>query len=209
MDPLASQKGWWNEVLGFGDFYYELAVQVAEVCLVSRSANGGLIELQTLLASLRTRRNVHAPPISEDDIRHAVNKLQGLGQGFKLLKIGKNTFVQSVPKDLKDDYGKVLSLAEVTGFVRVSDIIQATQWPEHQAVETLEELLGRGLCMVDDGDPSGVRLYWVVSLMMKGDVGGETAVTVAPVVDQSNGSASATTTGTLGEEEGQGTVVRV
>lgn len=28
MDPLASNKGFWAQVLGVGDFYYELAVQV-------------------------------------------------------------------------------------------------------------------------------------------------------------------------------------
>ena len=28
VDPLASNKGFWNELLGVGDFYYELAVQV-------------------------------------------------------------------------------------------------------------------------------------------------------------------------------------
>ena len=28
VDPLASNKGFWVELLGFGDFYYELAVQI-------------------------------------------------------------------------------------------------------------------------------------------------------------------------------------
>ncbi len=28
VDPLASSKGFWSEMLGVGDFYYELAVQV-------------------------------------------------------------------------------------------------------------------------------------------------------------------------------------
>ena len=28
VDPLASNKGFWTELLGFGDFYYELAVQI-------------------------------------------------------------------------------------------------------------------------------------------------------------------------------------
>jgi ESCRT-II complex subunit VPS22 len=29
VDPLSSNKGMWNELLGFGDFYYELGVQVS------------------------------------------------------------------------------------------------------------------------------------------------------------------------------------
>lgn len=32
VDPLSSGKGFWS-VLGMGDFYYELAVQIVEVCL--------------------------------------------------------------------------------------------------------------------------------------------------------------------------------
>jgi hypothetical protein len=35
-------------MLGLGDFYYELGVQVVEVCLATREDNGGLIGLQEL-----------------------------------------------------------------------------------------------------------------------------------------------------------------
>lgn len=48
VDPLCSNKGAWNRLLGFGDFYYELAVQAAEACLASRPLNGGLLELRSL-----------------------------------------------------------------------------------------------------------------------------------------------------------------
>ncbi len=40
VDPLASGKGFWSNMLEIGDFYYELAVQIVEVfkikCLVTR-----------------------------------------------------------------------------------------------------------------------------------------------------------------------------
>lgn len=39
VDPLASGKGFWS-VLGMGDFYYELAVQVVEVCLAANHSTG-------------------------------------------------------------------------------------------------------------------------------------------------------------------------
>lgn len=32
---LAANKGFWAQMLGFGDFYYELGVQIVEVCLRS------------------------------------------------------------------------------------------------------------------------------------------------------------------------------
>lgn len=52
VDPLASNKGFWAEVLGVGDFYYELAVQIVEICLATRSVNGGLMALPV--------KNMHA-----------------------------------------------------------------------------------------------------------------------------------------------------
>lgn len=39
VDPLASGKGFWS-VLGMGDFYYELSVQVIETCLAANHNTG-------------------------------------------------------------------------------------------------------------------------------------------------------------------------
>lgn len=36
VDPLASNKGFWAELLGIGDFYYELGVQIVDICLATR-----------------------------------------------------------------------------------------------------------------------------------------------------------------------------
>lgn len=48
VDPLASNKGVWAQLLGFGDFYYELGVQIVEACLATRAYNGGLMDLPAL-----------------------------------------------------------------------------------------------------------------------------------------------------------------
>jgi hypothetical protein len=34
VDPLASSKGFWAEVLGVGDFYYELGIVIVQVALM-------------------------------------------------------------------------------------------------------------------------------------------------------------------------------
>ncbi len=52
VDPLASSKGFWAEILGIGDFYYELGVKIVEVCLKLREQTGGLIDLKTLKSKL-------------------------------------------------------------------------------------------------------------------------------------------------------------
>lgn len=58
----------WAQLLGFGDFYYELGVQVVEACWATRSHNGGLLDLGSLLKYVNKRRGSHAEPISEDDV---------------------------------------------------------------------------------------------------------------------------------------------
>ena len=55
VDPLASNKGMWAQLLGFGDFYYELGVQVVEACLATRAVNGGLMDLSTLSRYVQVR----------------------------------------------------------------------------------------------------------------------------------------------------------
>lgn len=39
--PITAGKGFWAEMLGVGDFYYELGVQIIEVCLATSHRNGG------------------------------------------------------------------------------------------------------------------------------------------------------------------------
>lgn len=53
VDPLASNKGMWAQLLGFGDFYYELGVQIVEACLATRNYNGGFMELEALRAAVQ------------------------------------------------------------------------------------------------------------------------------------------------------------
>lgn len=82
VDPLASGKGFWS-VLGMGDFYYELGVQVVEVCLASNHATGGLMELDELRTRLIAARgqNSSHQEITKDDILIAAKKLKIFGNG--------------------------------------------------------------------------------------------------------------------------------
>ena len=60
----AANKGFWAQLLGVGDFYYELAVQAIEVCIATRSTNGGLIVLEELLTRLKAKRGKYANEIA-------------------------------------------------------------------------------------------------------------------------------------------------
>jgi ESCRT-II complex subunit VPS22 len=65
VDPLASNKGFWTQMLGFGDFYYEVSVQVAQVCISTREINGGFIGFDELKEQVQRLRGSKAQPISE------------------------------------------------------------------------------------------------------------------------------------------------
>jgi len=160
VDPLASNKGMWAELLGFGDFYYELGVQVLEACWASRPLNGGLMELGAVRAAVVKRRGQRADPISEDDILRAVKKLKVLGGGLDVVTVGARTYIRSVPVELNTDTNKVLELAEVKGFISEAELMQKAGWTHDRARECLSVLLKEGMAMIDDGAADGVRLFW-------------------------------------------------
>jgi hypothetical protein len=85
VDPLASSKGCWTDILGLGEYYFQLAVIVAEVALQRRGSSGGVIALCDILKILRGRRALR--DVSEEDIRKAVSKLSVLGNGFRLAEV--------------------------------------------------------------------------------------------------------------------------
>ncbi|KUF91341.1 hypothetical protein AM588_10004515 [Phytophthora nicotianae] len=91
VDPLASKKGFWSELLDVGDFYYELAVQIIEVCIITRPKNGGLIGMSDLLRLLEKKRGVAMQTVTDDDVKRAVKKLSVLGEGFQLIDMEERT----------------------------------------------------------------------------------------------------------------------
>merc|ERR1719471_1762952 len=67
VDPLASSKGLWDELLGVGQFYNELGVQVLTACLRTRDVNGGLLDLKECLRLLQASRR-EGPPVDAEDV---------------------------------------------------------------------------------------------------------------------------------------------
>ncbi|KAG4075584.1 hypothetical protein HA402_003409 [Bradysia odoriphaga] len=111
VDPLASGKGFWS-VLGMGDFYYELGVQVVEVCLAANHSTGGLMELDELRKRLVRARGQNAKhqEITNDDILMATKKLKIFGNGFMVYSIGRDRFmVQSIPGELSLQETEILT----------------------------------------------------------------------------------------------------
>lgn len=163
VDPLASSKGFWAELLGFGDFYYELGVQVVDVCLSTRAENGGLIDVEELRARLERMRGSRAADISTDDIVRAVEKLKVLGNGFRVVSVGPRQMVISVPCELNQDHTAVLVEAQRSGRVTVSALGSKLGWTAERAQRALDVLLREGMAWVDDQDTE--RAFWLPSVL--------------------------------------------
>lgn len=167
VDPLATGKGFWS-VLGMGDFYYELGVQVVEVCLAANHKTGGLMELDDLrrrLIAARGQSSVHQE-ITKEDILMAAKKLSIFGNGFVVHKLGKGKYiVQSIPGELSMEETNILNAASNTeqGCVTQSQLIKDLGWTDYRAQQSLDKVIGEGLCWIDKqaGDEPA---YWFPSL---------------------------------------------
>ncbi|RMB94802.1 hypothetical protein DUI87_28781 [Hirundo rustica rustica] len=158
-----SGKGFWAEMLGVGDFYYELGVQIIEVCLALKHRNGGLITLQELQQQVLKGRGKFAQDVSQDDLLRAIKKLKVLGNGFGIIPVGGTFLVQSVPAELNMDHTVVLQLAEKKGFVTVSEIRDSLKWETERARQVLEHLLKEGLAWLDAQAPAEPQ-FWLPAL---------------------------------------------
>ncbi|KAL8598319.1 ESCRT-II subunit protein snf8 [Nucella lapillus] len=163
VDPLASSKGFWAEMLGVGDFYYELGVQIVEVCLATSHRNGGLISLDELRDRVVASRGRTSQDISLDDMLRAIKKLRILGNGFTVLTVGNLQLVQSVPGELTMDHTNILLLAQKSGYVSKSMLLNDLKWEDERSNRGLDFLVKEGMAWVDD-QAGGERLYWFPSL---------------------------------------------
>jgi ESCRT-II complex subunit VPS22 len=172
VDPLAGPRkgGWWAEMLGLGDWQYELGVQIVDVCVNTRERNGGLIEMGELIRLISKLRGVdkgQGGAITEDDIARSIKTLRPLGTGYEIVEIGNRKMVRSVVKELDSDQAVVLAFAQRTGG-RVDELslMNETKWPWERAQVALENMLMRdGLCWLDEQDDASARVYWVPSAL--------------------------------------------
>eukprot|EP00484_Ammonia_sp_Unknown_P023652 CAMPEP_0197027536 /NCGR_PEP_ID=MMETSP1384-20130603/7434_1 /TAXON_ID=29189 /ORGANISM="Ammonia sp." /LENGTH=242 /DNA_ID=CAMNT_0042456397 /DNA_START=40 /DNA_END=768 /DNA_ORIENTATION=- len=166
VDPLASNKGFWSDMLGIGDFYYELSVQIIEVCLKTRNMNGGLIEINELCQLIKAKRKKQANAISIDDIKCAISKVKGLGNGFSVITIGRREMVKSVPMEFNRDHTTVLSHCQQNACATITQLERKTNWTRQRVEQTLNMMLNEGVAWIDKQGGDEV-VYWFPSLWQK------------------------------------------
>lgn len=150
VDPLASNKGFWSDLLGVGDFYSELGVQIIQICLQTRSTNGGIISMKELydrLCSTPGRRNQN---ISEDDIKRSIEKVAILGNGLKIIEVSGRKMLISIPLELTTSHHDILSAAsEFGGYVTERIMCDQRGWERERFYSVVNLMMQEGLAWVD------------------------------------------------------------
>jgi ESCRT-II complex subunit VPS22 len=164
VDPLASAKGFWSELLGVGDFYYEIIVQIYEICSAYEDRTGGLLYLDFVLAKLnRLRSKAHNNSlVSVDDCVRAIQKLSCLGNSFKLLTMNnERLLIQSVANELNDDHVTILKFAELNnGCLTLNEVVLNLKWMEERANIVLDFMIKDGIIWIDIDSKSTVSFYF-------------------------------------------------
>ncbi|CEM37835.1 unnamed protein product [Vitrella brassicaformis CCMP3155] len=170
VDPLISSRGFWSRLLGVGNFYSELGVQVLTICMATRPQNGGILELSECCHRVRRLRGNLAPPIDEGDIERAIERVAVLGHGgITVMKRRGKTTILSLPDELNPDQTIVLDLAHEKGHVSCRQLNEAFAWTKERSMAVLMVFLREGLVWVDTqvtAEEGGEALYWFPSLAL-------------------------------------------
>jgi ESCRT-II complex subunit VPS22 len=172
VDPLQSSNSFWSKLLGVGDFYYELGVQLIEICMVSASSTGGLMRLGELTARVKAARTVAgrssgtSVDVTSDDVLRALSKLHVLGGGLQVLRNGSRIddyVIQSVARELNADDQSVLQLAQSNqGWFDRSLLTSRLSWADQRVTQFIHHMIMDGLVWVDhQSTPSS---YWFPGL---------------------------------------------
>ena len=148
VDPLASNKGFWADVLGMGKFYFDLSVTVVQISLQTRHENGGIMLLTDLLKRIRNS-NMKRQSVSLEDIYRAVDKLSILGNGFKIVEVSGKQMLISIPLELNYDQQTLFSEAQDNGFISLQMLISLHGWSHERFKIALEPLLHDGMIWID------------------------------------------------------------
>ena len=175
VDPLSGSRGsarsttggpgvWWTEALGLGEWEYEVAVQVVDVCISTRERNGGMIEIGEMTRRVDKMRGGNSE-VTNEDIYRAIDLLRPLGAGYTIQPIGGSVYVRSVPRQLDTDQSWLLVLAASSGGRLTSRTVrQGTGWSDVRARTALEDCIMReGLGWVDEQAEDGERVVWLLA----------------------------------------------
>lgn len=180
VDPLSSSTrgssgglaGLWSDMLGLGDWAFELGVQIIDVCVSTRGENGGVMSMDDLIRRVTRLRTGDdkastgkAAEITEDDIVRSIKMLAPLGCGYEVFSLGDGgqKMVRSVPRELDTDTMIVLAMLLSTTtssthrelpFLTEDSLVSGQKtkgWTRDRARAVLENMTSReGMLWIDE-----------------------------------------------------------
>ncbi len=154
VDPLASGKGFWADLLGIGDFYYELSVKILNICLQTRSINGGIITLKDLLYRLRDYhgKNQSIMRINREDLLRALEKVSVLGNSIRVVSLpSKEKVVLSIPMEINVEHEIIINYAmESNGCIPRDQFLLSSNWTLDRFHRVLNPLIEEGAVWIDN-----------------------------------------------------------
>lgn len=147
-----------------GDFYFELSIQIVEICLALAESTGGMLEIGELKERLsRTRRQKKQQDITTEDILLATRKLKIFGNSFQVHSLGKDRYIiQSIPGELSLQETKALSVAanQEKGSITKSLLMRDLGWNEVRTQQAIDKLISEGLVWVDEQSEDEANYYF-------------------------------------------------
>lgn len=168
VDPLYSSTNFWTKMLGVGDIYYELAVQITEICMALNHRTGGMMEIDELYTRLLKTRNATSKSdadILQEDVIKAIEKMSILGNGIQLVKCHDTYIVHSLQSELNKDQNEIVKFGQVNeGHVTVKELMEKLDWSRNRTEKALNDLMMDGLIWLDKPGPTEEDIYWFPGL---------------------------------------------
>jgi len=166
VDPLASSKGFWSDILGVGDFYFELGVVIIQICVKTRGSNGGLLKMSELVELLHAHKKVQQQQqVQPVDVTRAIEKLAVLGGGFRVLAIAGEEFVVSTPLEINVDHEVLIACAQMHDSVSRSLLAAQQGWSAERFSVVITPLLHESIAWVDS-QAGGEQCYEFPTISM-------------------------------------------
>ena len=164
VDPIQVSREssfWLDSIVGLGDFYSDLSVQVLTQCMIHRkSAYGSLLPVTTCLAAIQTEN------VSLEDLKRSLKSLDCFGAGgVRIVSVANELFVSSLPDELSTDSSSILQAFNSRDGRSLRSLSDSLGWPEERTMHAITSLVKEGVLWVDRY--GGQTTYWVVSLWLK------------------------------------------
>ena len=155
IDPLASSKGFWS-ILGVGDYYYQISVLIIDISFRTRAFDGGIMNIKKMLNLINNKRGWNN--VSIEDIERSIEKLEVLGNGFRIITIGNNNsnnsnnnerYIISVPMELNNDHQMLMNICKDKGYTNYNYLLNKLHWTNERIEQSVNILITNGMIWID------------------------------------------------------------